>query len=80
VLHPDPAGAEVLVRFVNGREILAREHWFESSQVLFTCGRGTVGVPRELVAAIEAVGATREIGGGRKAVNAPTLVAPESFR
>lgn len=77
---PDPAEAEVLVRFVNGREIVVREHWFDGAQVLFTHGRGTVGVPRDFVAAIEAVGSQRAIGGDRKAVNAPPLVAPESIR
>jgi hypothetical protein len=80
MLHPDRAGAEVLVRFVNGREVIAREHWFEGTRVLFTYGRGTVGVPRALVAAIEAVGATREIGGSPQAVNAAPLVAPQSIR
>ena len=77
---PDTAGAEALVRFVNGREIVVREHWCEGTQVLFTTGRGTVGVPRELVAAIGAVDSARGIGGGRKAVNAPPLVAPEAIR
>jgi len=77
---PDPAGAEVLVRFVNGREIVAREHWFAGAQVLFTHGRGIVGVPRDFVAAIEAVRSQREIGGGRNAVNVTPLVAPEPIR
>ena len=74
---PDPAGAEALVRFVNGREIVVREHWLVGAQVWFTHGRGAVGVPRDFVAAIEAVGSQREIGGSRKTVNATPLVAPE---
>ena len=77
---PDPAGAEVLVRFVNGREIVVREHWVAGAQVLFTHGRGTVGVPRDFVAAIEAVGPQRGIGGVRNAVNVTPLVAPEPIR
>ena len=76
---PDSAGAEALVRFVNGREIVVREHWFVGTQVLFTLGRGTVGVPRDFVAAIEVV-AQREIGGSPEAVNAKPLVAPEPIR
>ena len=74
------AGAEALVRFVNGREIVVREHWFEGAQVLFTHGRGTVGVPRDFVVAIEAVDSQRAIGGSRKTVNAPPLVAREPIR
>jgi len=69
-----------MVRFVNGREIVVREHWFVGAQLLFTHGRGTVGVPRDFVAAIEAVDSQREIGGGRKTVNARPLVAPEPIR
>jgi hypothetical protein len=76
---PDRAGAEALVRFVNGREIVVREHWFVGAQVLFTHGRGTVGVPRDFVVAIEAV-AQKGIGGSREAVNAKPLVAPEPIR
>lgn len=76
---PDRAGAEALVRFVNGREIVVREHWFVGAQVLFTHGRGTVGVPRDFVVAIEAV-TQREIGGSSEAVNAKPLVAPEPIR
>jgi hypothetical protein len=49
-------------------------------QVSFTHGGGVVTVPRAAVAAIEAVGAQRKIGGGRKAVNAPALVATGPFR
>jgi hypothetical protein len=77
---PGAAGAEVLVRFVNGREIVAREHWIVGAQVWFTRGRGAVGVPRDFVAAIEAVDSAREIRGGPKAVNATPLVAPEPIR
>ena len=77
---PNPASAEVLVRLVNGREIVAREHWFAGAQVLFTHGRGTVGVPRSFVATIEAVGLQGGIGGGRNAVNVKPLVAPEPIR
>ena len=77
---PDRAGAEALVRFVNGREIIVREHWFVGAQVLFTHGRGTVGVPRDFVVAIEAVTSQREIGGSSEAVNAKPLVAPEPIR
>jgi hypothetical protein len=77
---PHPAAAEVLVRLVNGRELVVREHWFTSSHVWFTQGRGTVGVPRELVASIAAVDARREIGGGRGPVNATPLVAPSPIR
>jgi hypothetical protein len=80
VALPDSAGAEALVRFINGREIVVREHWFDGAQILFTHGRGTVGVPREFVAAIEPVDSARGIGGGPRAVNAPTLVAPEPIR
>ena len=76
---PDRAGAEALVRFVNGREIVVREHWFVGAQVLFTHGRGTVGVPRDFVAAIEVV-AQKGIGGSREAVNAKPLVAPDQIR
>ena len=76
---PDWAGAEALVRFVNGREIVVREHWFVGTQVLFMLGRGTVGVPRDFVAAIDVV-AERAIGGRPEAVNATPLVAPEPIR
>src|SRR5262245_58287238 len=71
-----PAAADVVVRFTNGREVVVREHWFAGTQVLFTHGRGTVGVPREFVASIAAVGAGRAIGGGREPVNATPAVAP----
>lgn len=81
------ANADVVVRFVNGREILAREHWFVGDRVSFTHGGGTVAVPRTFVVAIEAVGAQRQIGaqkqigGGPKPVNAaPALVAPDPIR
>lgn len=75
------ARADVLVRLVTGREILVREHWFAGSQVWFTRERGAVGVPRELVAAIEAVDAQgRGIGAGPRPVNAAPLVAPEPIR
>ena len=76
---PDRAGAEALVRFVNGREIVVREHWFVGAQVLFTHGRGTVGVPRDFVVAIEVV-TQKGIGGSREGVNAKPLVAPEPIR
>jgi hypothetical protein len=77
---PHPAAAEVLLRFVNGRELVVHEHWFEGTQVWFTQSRGTVGVPRAFVAAIEAVAAPRGIGGGQEAVNATPLVAPTPIR
>jgi hypothetical protein len=80
VLSAVRAEADVVVRLRNGREIRAREHWFVRDHVSFTHGGGTVTVPRAVVAAIEAVGAQREIGGGPQAVNAPPLVAPDSFR
>ncbi|MEO6027899.1 MAG: hypothetical protein ABIR79_13630 [Candidatus Binatia bacterium] len=69
------------MRFVNGREIVAREHWFVGDRVSFTHAGGTVAVPRTFVVAIEAVGAQRQIGGGPKPVNAlPALVAPDPIR
>ena len=78
---PSPAGADVRIRFANGRDMIVREHWFAGTQTWFSAGRGTVGVPRAFVAAIEPVDVRREIGGGEKAVNAePTLVAPGSVR
>ena len=77
---PYPAAADALVRFENGRELVVREHWFAGTQVLFTHGRGTVGVPRTFVASIEAVGAQRGIGGGREAVNATPLVRATPIR
>ena len=80
VLSAVRAEADVVVRLTNGREIVAREHWFVRDSVSFTHGGGTVTVPRASVAAIVAVGAERQIGGGRKPVNAPALVAPEPFR
>ena len=80
VLSAVRAEADVVVRLTNGREMRAREHWFVRDHVSFTHGGGVVTVPRAVVAAIEAVGAQREIGGGRNAVNAPALVAPEPFR
>jgi hypothetical protein len=76
---PCPAAADVLVRFENGRELVVREHWFAGTQVLFTHGRGTVGVPRAFVASIEAVGGPG-IGGGREAVNATPLVRATPIR
>jgi hypothetical protein len=80
VLSAVRAEADVVVRLTNGREIIAREHWFVQNSVSFTHGGGTVTVPRASVAAIVAVGAVRQIGGGPKPVNAPELVAPEPFR
>src|SRR5215203_605438 len=84
---PLRADADVVVRFVNGREILAREHWFVGDRVSFTHGGGTVAVSRAFVVAIEDVGAQRQmgaekqIGGGVKPVNAsPALVAPNPIR
>jgi hypothetical protein len=77
---PHPAAADVRVRFVNGRELVAREHWYAGTQVWFTHGRGTVGVPRGLVASIAAVDAPRGIGGSLEAVNATPLVAPTPIR
>jgi len=76
-----PAGADVRIRFVNGRDLIVREHWFAGTQTWFSAGRGTVGVPRAFVAAIEPVDVRKGIGNEEKAVNAgPTLVAPESVR
>ncbi|MEB2284393.1 MAG: hypothetical protein OZ922_06940 [Myxococcales bacterium] len=76
-----PAAADVRVRFVNGRELVVREHWFAGSQVWFSRDRGAVGVPLTLVAAIEAVDAQGPaIGSYPRPVNAPTLVAPEPIR
>lgn len=76
-----PAVGDVRVRFVNGRELVVREHWFAGSQVWFTRQRGAVGVPRTFVAAIEAVDAqSPAIGSDPRPVNAPTLVAPGSIR
>jgi hypothetical protein len=81
VVSVERADADVVVRLTNGREIRAREHWFVRDHVSFTHGGGTVTIPRAVVAAIEAVGAQREIGGARNAVNAPApLVAPDPFR
>lgn len=78
---PSPVAADVRIRFVNGRELVAREHWFAGAQTWFTAGRGTVGVPRAFVAAIEPVSARRAIGGGAEAVNAaPQLVGPDAVR
>ena len=78
---PRAALADVLVRFVNGRELVVREHWFAGSQVWFTHQRGAVGVPCAFVAAIAAVDAGRGIGGAPPPVNAATpLVAPTSIR
>ena len=68
------------MRFVNGRDIVVRGHWIAGSQMLFTHKLGTFGVPRELVAAIEPLPAAKKIGGASEAVNAPTLVAPHTFR
>ena len=72
--------AEVLVRFVNGRDVVAREHWFEGTELRFTQGRGTVGVPRALVAAIVPLASSRKIGGVPGGVNATPLVAPGPIR
>ena len=81
VCVPSPVAADVRIRFVNGRDLVAREHWFAGTQTWFTAGRGTVGVPRAFVAAIEPVDAGREIGGDAEAVNAaPRLVAPDGVR
>lgn len=81
VSMPSPVAAEIRIRFVNGRDLIAREYWFAGTQTWFTAGRGTVGVPREFVAAIEPVDARRGIGGGEKTVNAtPRVVAPEAVR
>lgn len=78
---PSPVGADVRIRFANGRDLIVREHWFAGTQTWFSAGRGAVGVPRAFVAAIEPVDVRRAIGGGEKAVNAePTLVAPGSVR
>ena len=78
---PSPAGAEVRIRFTNGRDMIVREHWFAGTQTWFSASRGMVGVPRAFVAAIEPVDVPRGIGGREKAVNAtPTLVAPEPVR
>jgi hypothetical protein len=77
---PCPAAADVLVRFENGRELVAREHWFAGTQLLFTHGRGTVGIPRAFVASIEAVSAERGIGGSRGTVNATPLVRATPIR
>jgi hypothetical protein len=76
-----PAAADVRIRFVNGRELIVREYWFAGAETRFSAARGTVGVPRAFVAAIEPVGVRRGIGGGENAVNAPPrLVAPGSVR
>jgi hypothetical protein len=77
---PRPAAADVRVRLVNGRELVVRQHWFADGHVWFTHGRGTVGVPRALVASIEAVGVSRAIRGGSEPVNAEPLVAPSPIR
>ena len=78
---PTEVAADVRIRFVNGRDMIVREHWYAGTQTWFTKGRGTIGVPHAFVAAIEPVDAPRGIGGGEKAVNAaPRLVAPDSVR
>lgn len=69
------------IRFANGRDRIVREHWFAGTQTWFSARRGTVGVPRAFVAAIEPVDVRREIRGDEKAVNAePKLVAPDPVR
>jgi hypothetical protein len=81
LLVASPAAADdAIVRFVNGREIVVRGHWMAGSQMLFAHKLGTIGVPRELVVAIEPLPPARKIGGGPQAVNATPLVAPEPFR
>jgi hypothetical protein len=80
LVSPESVAADVRIKFVNGRELIVSQHWFVGTQTWFTSGRGTVGVPRDFVAAIEAVDSGRPIGGSEKPVNAPSLVAPESIR
>jgi hypothetical protein len=74
------AHADAVVRFVNGREIVVREHWEAGSRLLFSHKLGTIGVPREFVAAILPLAPSRKIGGTPEAVNATPLVAVEPFR
>jgi hypothetical protein len=80
VAAPSPLEADIVVRLVNGREIVAREHWYAGSRMSFTAGRGTVTVPRSMVAAIEARVPAAKIGVAPQTVNATPLVASESFR
>ena len=61
-----PARATVILRFVNGREIAARDYWCAGQWLMFTRSDGTVGVPIAFVAGIEL---PTEIGGRKATVN-----------
>ena len=74
------ADADAVVRFVNGREMVVRGHWAAGSQILFTHKLGTIGVPREFVAAIEPLRPAKKIEAAPQPVNATPLVAPDPFR
>ena len=67
---PTPAETGTTIRFRNGREVVVREYWSAGDRLMFSHARGTVGVPREFVAAIVEAPPAANIGAGLGAVNA----------
>ena len=61
-----PGRATLILRFVNGREIAARDYWYAGQWLMFTRPDGTAGVPLAFVAGIELL---TEIGGREVTVN-----------
>jgi tetratricopeptide (TPR) repeat protein len=75
VMGAEPAGADATVHLRNGRAVAVREYWYAGDRLMFSRGRGIVGVPRTFVIRIEA-SAAPNIGGAPQGVNAAGL-APE---
>jgi tetratricopeptide (TPR) repeat protein len=73
VASPRSASADAIIRLVNGRELAVEDYWFAGGQVMFSRARGTVGLPRALVAAIGDAPPPANIGGRGNPVNAPRL-------
>ena len=71
------------LRFVHGREIVVRDYWHAGDRVMFSQPRGSVGVPRGMIATIDGhpmrelpaprASTATKIGGTPEAVNAADL-------
>jgi tetratricopeptide (TPR) repeat protein len=64
-----PAAADATVHFRNGRAVAVRDYWYAGDRLMFSRGRGIVGVPRAFVTRIE-TSAAPNIGSAPRGVNA----------
>lgn len=65
-----PVGADATIHFRNGRAVVVRDYWYAGDRLMFSRGRGTVGVPRAFVTALVETPPPSNIGAASGGVNA----------